>query len=242
MSRLNNTPKDDDRAMEDQRRLIRRAGLKTPPVIFDIGANIGQRAKQYRSTFPSALIHCFEPTPETFEELEKRTKNDSNLVCHSEFLSSGAGAEYLHINTYSGTNSKYPRAQGRRYFPSRSTVVNKIKVNAVSLDSIVCTEKLQSPNIIKIDVQGAELDVLRGSVEVLSRGGYLLILMEVMFVPHYEKAPLFYETYKYLSDLDYTLYDLYSLHRARNGQLRQGDALFISPSVRKIVDTFPPEP
>jgi hypothetical protein len=55
---------------------------KTNPVIFDVGAHLGLVTKLYRELFPSALIHSFEPSPESFQKLKKYHLRDTNVVVH----------------------------------------------------------------------------------------------------------------------------------------------------------------
>ena len=70
-----------------------------------------------------------------------------------------------------------------------------------------------------------------------------IIYTEAMFVPHYEGNPLLNEIWSFLADLDYSLMDIYDLHRATNGQLRYGDALFVSRDIREnCIDTCDEEP
>ena len=64
-----------------------------------------------------------------------------------------------------------------------------------------------------------------------------------MFVSHYENNPLFYKIWDFLESYQYTLFDIYNLCRAKNGQLRFGDALFVHPQVRSnFIDRFNEEP
>lgn len=86
-----------------------------------------------------------------------------------------------------------------------------------------------------MDIQGGELMALQRATEMLQQGRIDLIYTEVIFVPHYEGAPMFYELCSYLSKWNYTLYNIYNLVIARNRQLRFGDAIFVSPHIRKDV-------
>ena len=98
-------------------------------------------------------------------------------------------------------------------------------------------------SIVKMDIQGGELSALRGARSFLTSGKVGIVYLEVMFVPLYQGAPLFHEVCAYLEQLQFTLYDLFDLHRANDGQLRYADAIFISPSVRaKALDASNEEP
>jgi hypothetical protein len=87
-----------------------------------------------------------------------------------------------------------------------------------------------------MDVEGCELKVLRGLSRKLRGGCIRLIYAEVMFVPHYEGGCLFHEVSDFLCQSGYSLFDLYDLKRAGNGQLRWGNAIFLSPEMRAHIE------
>jgi hypothetical protein len=78
---------------------------------------------------------------------------------------------------------------------------------------------------------------------MLRRGDVSLIYTEVMFVPHYDGGVLFHTLCDHLLERGYTLFNLYDFHWASMGQLRFGDALFVSDRVRRtVIDQFREEP
>jgi hypothetical protein len=82
-----------------------------------------------------------------------------------------------------------------------------------------------------------------GAKETLEANRVSLIYTETLFVPHYQNNPLFYELWTRLAEYGYTLFNLYDLYHARNGQLRFADALFVSPQMRRdVIDRFADEP
>src|SRR5439155_20000593 len=98
-------------------------------------------------------------------------------------------------------------------------------------------------DLLKIDVQGAELEVLCGAAELLKDGRVGVIFTEVAFVPHYEGAPLMHELWRHLAERRFSLYDLTPELYGRDGQLRYGDAIFVSPAVRRdVIDRAGDEP
>ena len=54
--------------------------------VFDVGANIGQSAVQYRRYFPDAHIHCFEPVPASFELLMEQVREDAGVTANNHAL------------------------------------------------------------------------------------------------------------------------------------------------------------
>ena len=144
---------------------------------------------------------------------------------------------------HSGTNSLLARPKDkRRYYAPNAELHEIIKVQVDTLDRFCRNHAIPKLNILKLDIQGGELLALQGAVELLARNAIDIIYIEVEFVPHYENQPLFHQIVGFLSGYGYSLYNLYDLVYARNGQLRFGDAIFLSNPVRQdIVDAFPSE-
>jgi hypothetical protein len=78
---------------------------------------------------------------------------------------------------------------------------------------------------------------------MLRKGLIAIIHTEVTFVPHYERGALFCDVCAYLNDRGYTLFNIYDLQWAQNGQVRFGDALFVNARLRSsVIDGSPEEP
>ena len=111
----------------------------------------------------------------------------------------------------------------------RFDVIQKVPTNCISLDS------LEIPNFdfFKIDIQGAEDDVLKGASNYISSA--LGLELEVEFIELYKNQPLFGDVCKTLSQHDFEFIDFVSLHRwerdahTARGQCVFGDALFLRP-------------
>lgn len=112
----------------------------------------------------------------------------------------------------------------------------------MTIDDFCLENEIDRVNLLKLDIQGGEAAALRGAKKVLGNQRVDVIFSEVLFVAHYEEALLFHELCAVLDRLNYTLYDLFLDRHGSNGQIRFGDAVFISPMVRKkVVDAFEEE-
>lgn len=148
------------------------------------------------------------------------------------------------VNEYAATNSLLPRPNSaRRYYPKMAGPKQTINVEVISIDDFLQEAGIAGVDILKFDIQGGELNALRGSESLLEAGNTALIYTEIMFIPHYEGSPLFHEIWSFLAGYNYSLFDVYDLHRASNGQIRYGDALFVNDAVRSdVIDAFTEEP
>jgi len=201
-------------------------------VIFDVGAYIGETAIKYRKMFPGATIYCFEPFPDSFQKLQQLSV-DHLIKTYQIAISDYRGKAVLHLNMDQSCNSFFPRpATGVKYYSTKAENIGETAVDTTTIDNFCCAENIPRIDILKLDVEGAEIKALKGASDKLSKHAISVIYTEVMFVKHYEGGCLFYELAALLDQYGYSLFDVYNLKRAKNGQLRWGNAIFLSPHVR----------
>lgn len=132
------------------------AHVKPGMVIMDIGANIGETAMHMsRITGNEGVVHAFEPDPYTFEKLVHHitTNNIQNICIHPFGLGDADGAFTLERNAqHSGGNRINAKASGS---------ADSVEVKIQNGDQIVTSGNFK-PDLIKIDVEGFELHVLKG--------------------------------------------------------------------------------
>lgn len=204
------------------------------PVIFDVGANIGQTLEAYMDIFPDGEIHCFEPFPDSFCALQQAAARHPHAHVYPLAISDSIGDRTFYVNTtYHATNSLLPRpTSGMRYYPEGARLDEMINVRSDTLDAFVQRSRIARIDILKMDIQGGELSALRGASQLLDNQTIRLIMTEIMFVPHYEGGALFHEINDLLLGKGYSLFGIYDLHYAENGQLRFADAIYINGDMR----------
>ncbi len=134
-------------------------------VILDIGASIGAFTTYAANRAPEADIHAYEAEPHALRQLRKnRDRNDIDARIYEQVVAGTDGTETLHINERNeGGHSLYR-------FRHRGTTATTSEVPAVSLDTAV-NDHCDSPvDLLKLDVEGAEYDILYGaSADTLDR-------------------------------------------------------------------------
>ena len=207
-----------------------------PQVIFDVGAYVGGAAASYRHFFPQALIHSFEPSPESFQKLCKNVRRLGRVEPRQLALSDVSGTAEFHVNGQSQTNSLFPFADScRKWYLNDAASLATVKIPTGTLDEAADEAKVQVLDILKLDTQGAELRILAGANRLLRDARIRLIYSELTFVPYYEGGATYHEVSAALARSGYTLYNFYSFHYGRQGQLVWGDAIFVSPELRSKV-------
>jgi len=146
-------------------------------VIFDIGGNKGQSVAFFKKLFPNSLIHVFEPQESTYKKLldlisKKRLKN---VFTHNVGVSAIKG----HLNFYESIldetssfdkpdiNSRYLKTKNRILLTTNRKNTPPKRVEVTTVDSKCRELGIRVIDIMKIDVEGHELEVLRGATEVL---------------------------------------------------------------------------
>lgn len=197
------------------------------PVIFDVGAFDGRTIATYKKLFGDCSVFAFEPTASSFRQLKRKYQADVSVKLYGLALAEQAGTRDLYINKSALTNSLLDTSQqGIAEFPQAENV-SKVLVNTNTLDNICKEAGINSVDILKIDVQGAELDVLRGARNELLNGTVKLIYLEVEFFEIYKDQPLLHEICSFLYELNFELYSLYNLSYSKSGRLLYGDAIFV---------------
>ncbi|MBM9589083.1 FkbM family methyltransferase [Leptospira sp. 201903075] len=141
---------------------------REPKVIFDIGANIGSIALPFAKQFTNSIVHAFEPTYYAFEKLNENLNLNPDLkkriVPVQVFLSD----ENKEIND-NAVYSSWKVDGSKQDHPIHGGILQKATNKQITLDSYVKEENIQTVDLMKIDVDGFELDILRGANHVIDR-------------------------------------------------------------------------
>lgn len=187
-------------------------GLRFRTVV-DGGANAGQFARAAAETWPGARVVSFEPLPDVAARYRAHLGGRARLV--EAALGPDAGTLPFHRTPYSLASSALAPTDG----PSE-----EVAVPVVRLDDALANEPLERPLLLKLDLQGFELEALRGGRATLARAD--AVLLETAFVPGYAGEPLFRDVLAFMEDAGFRFaapLDVLDL----DGQITQMDALFL---------------
>jgi FkbM family methyltransferase len=136
------------------------AGLPSfqPKVIYDLGANVGVSSLYFASLYPKASIYGFEPLPDNLEVCLLNYRGISN---QSQVFPWAVGATTGQATFDCKNDSRGGRLETARHDPSLRTT-SQIQVKIISVSDVIDQEGLPAPDFLKIDVEGAECDVLEG--------------------------------------------------------------------------------
>jgi FkbM family methyltransferase len=109
-----------------------------------------------------------------------------------------------------------------------STAAEQTTLPMTTLDRLTEGTRFEDPGFLKLDVQGYELEVLRGAESLLSRGNVEVLLMEVSLIEINEGAPLAADVLSFMDERGYQLYDICSFfRRPLDDALWQIDSIFV---------------
>ena len=200
------------------------------PVIFDVGAHVGVTSLHYRHLFPRARIHAFEPFPPSYAKLVSALSGDPAASAFPIAFSDTAGTKLLHVNPSEATNSLLPtdpaasRIWGEGLLESR----DRIEVRVETIDGFCQARQIERIDALKIDVQGAEFDVLRGAARMLSSRRIGLVYFELIVATTYAGQRRPHDYLALMDEFGYGWVDLFNPIR-RAGRLLQFDLLFAAP-------------
>jgi len=146
------------------------------PSVYDIGAYCGDWTQEMKEVLPDSKFHMFEANEEHAKELHGVNTGHS-IVCLS-----APGVDEVKFYSRALTGDSYLKENTRWY----DGVAPKV-MSCRTLDFVVESEGLTPPTFIKLDCQGAELDILDGAVEALKT--VELIYTECPLMPYNAGAP-----------------------------------------------------
>jgi FkbM family methyltransferase len=174
---------------------------KSPTVLFDVGANVGQTTQRFTRFYPSADVYAFEPIQETYQTLLSCTAKNPRVHCHCAAL----GEKNAEVEMLVGTDSQVSR---RTYSRNVGQGQRCETAQMLRLDEFCEQYKISHIDLLKTDCEGYDLEVLLGARRLLKEGRISVIFSEINFLRNKRHAD-FFELENYLSGSRYVFYGLY---------------------------------
>lgn len=191
--------------------------------IVDVGANRGQFVLFCREHHPQAMVHAFEPLKVPADIFERLFAGDPQVKLRRTAIGSSSGQASIHITNRDGSSSLLtPGILQERIFGAHA--VSTATIPVARLDECIGPADLVAPALLKIDVQGAELGVLKGAAALLPL--FDAVFVECSFIELYEGQTTACDVIRELDHAGFRIRGVFNQHvDARHGPV-QADFLF----------------
>jgi len=194
-------------------------------VIIDVGGGIGSTAILFANGFPENTVYAFEPLNQNRQEIESNTSSFKNIRVIPKALGPENKQQKLIIGKNPRVSSflKFSPDYASEYFTDNLETVDEQLTEVTRLDDFLPAEK--KILIMKIDVQGFEIEVLKGASRCLQQTS--LIVLELNNHDYYAGAPKYYDVDNYLRSVNFHLFDLLPSTRDQL-KLKEWDAIYVN--------------
>jgi FkbM family methyltransferase len=193
-----------------------------PRMVLDIGAYEGYWTEDFLGVFPNARILMFEAQESKREILLRVLREHSNVELEIALLSS-KDDELVQFEM-DETNSRIEKV-------SQDSTLKTSKTK--TLNSIFEQNKYPLPDFVKIDIQGHEIEAMKGGEQIVRNAEFVLLECTVLDLGN--NPPMIIEVFNYMEGLNFQLYDISQfMRRPSDKALFQIDALFIKKDSKFI--------
>jgi FkbM family methyltransferase len=219
---------------EGSLRRLAAAGIE-PHSVLDVGAALGDWSRGCAAVFPAARYVLVEPLAEFRPSLDAARTAIGAAVIVEAAVAEAAGERELNVHPDLVGSSLLREREGAHVdgMPRSVTVT--------TVDELVRAHRLEPPFLLKVDVQGAEREVVAGASSTLTATA--AVICEVSFFDFFHDGTPFEELIRTMRDARFVVYDIGNLaRRPLDGALSQADILFVpedSPARREHVYAAP---
>jgi FkbM family methyltransferase len=192
--------------------------------LVDIGANVGQFTLLAIAIKPDITVEAFEPLAGPAAVFRRLFAGNQRVILHQVAIGPAEAVATMNVSRRDDSSSLLPitRLQTESFPGTDKIRVEEVRV--ATLESELSDDRIREPALLKLDVQGYELQALRGSLSMLHR--FRHIYSEVSFAELYEGQSMAHEVIAFLAAAGFALVGIYNTQHDRNDMPIQCDCLF----------------
>ena len=194
-------------------------------VVLDVGAHHGWFFHCWLDWCPQGEVYAFEPTEESFAQMQKNYGSDPRVHLAQVGVGSEKGELQFNILADSQVSNSFlpPRQEAWNAIEYGTGAVSQRSVPVTTLDDYCLEREINQVYLLKIDVQGFEMEVLKGAASVLPRTDYVFVEAGIQRL--YDGAPSFAEVCLFMESHGFHLMHMRAWHRG-NRVLVETDMIF----------------
>lgn len=198
-----------------------------PNVVIDIGAYEGHWTEDFLEVFPDAKVLMVEAQKGKEIFLKKIAEQNKNVTYCIELLSAEDNKQVIF-------NENESASQINGLATDEQTLTGNAKTT-ITIDTLLTKLSFAMPNFLKLDVQGHEIEVLRGATKFLAIVD--VCLLEVTLISFGDGAPLIIELMNFMDSLNFQMYDVSQfMRRPFDKAMYQMDVLFVKKNSPWVTD------
>lgn len=191
--------------------------------ILDVGANKTNWCRKAKKVYPTANFILIEPQVEMKERLENFCKESPGSVYY--LVGAGARKErlVLTVDEQFASSSLLPKPDNQLIESGEQR-----EIEITTIDDLIATSKMPLPELVKLDIQGFELEALKGGERLFAYTEVFILEVSLFPFTNTPDTPLFFEVIQFMLERDYVVYDFPGfLRRPLDGALGQCDICFV---------------
>jgi len=206
--------------------------------IVDVGANRGQFALFARILNHEAAIFAFEPLEAPRRVCERLFARDARMTIKDVAIGASQHGAVMFVAARDDSSSLLA-VGGVQHEVFGTTAQQTSPVQVRRLADCIAAEELATPALLKIDVQGAELDVLKGAASLLT--SFAAVYVECSYVPLYQGQALAKDVIAFLADRGFAIAGVFNQHEHWRFGPVQADFLFVRTEAAEAAATTGPQ-
>jgi len=204
--------------------------------VIDGGANRGHFSQLLLRLNPTVSIHAFEPlatkefsvSPDScYSSMEKLKDHYCNFHYSSNALSDAESIELFNVTSFDECSSLL-KPPSDANFTDSFNVIKSFDVHCITLEKFIIDNNIAEVNLLKLDLQGAELKALKGAGKMLSKFDFIFAELNLNRI--YEQLASISEVVEYLHEYNFIFVDIKKVIRTADGSITQVDGLFAKKS------------
>jgi len=193
--------------------------------VIDVGANSGQFSLVMRKNFPEAYIYSFEPLKRPFRKLVEIFRKDPLFIAFNSAIGPDVAFTQINVSGRDDSSSLLPISDLQdRVFPGTSAVRTE-RIHIGDLSAFLKEDDILRPCLLKLDVQGFELDALKGCRDFFKKVD--MVYCECSFLELYVGQALSFQVINYMSDNNFHLEGINNVAFDDKGRAVQADFVFV---------------
>ncbi|XOV90871.1 MAG: FkbM family methyltransferase [Bacteroidota bacterium] len=180
---------------------ILKKNLRENPIIFDVGANVGEYIESVLKVFQDVEVHAFEPLKNNIKQLSDKFGNTSNVIIIQKGLGDSKGKTTIHFNPALGSMASVYK---RKLAHHNVEITTQEEIEIETISNYCKENNLDQIDFLKLDIEGHELAALRGAKTLLIQNKIKYIQFE--FGGTNIDSRTFFQDFWYLLSPNYKIY------------------------------------